>query len=103
MKQEGEQRVNCIPFYALVPGDDPEARFPKARSERFEMSVKESPRSTGGHQHLKLVNASPTMTNRDPSRVSWAGGSVAGARESNRVSWAGGSVAGASVPGMQRV
>ena len=72
VKQEGEQRVNAIPFYALVPDSDPEARFPRARSEQKEMSVKGLPyTSSGASGGVRLVNTSP--------RVSYeGGGSVAG-------------------------
>ena len=71
VKQEGEQRVNAIPFYALVPGSDPEARFPRVKSEQKEMSVKGLPYTHSGSSGIKLVNASP--------RASYDGGSVASA------------------------
>ncbi|GAX75917.1 hypothetical protein CEUSTIGMA_g3360.t1 [Chlamydomonas eustigma] len=46
-KVDMEQHVNSIPFYALVPGEDPEARFPKAKSERSTYSVKGLPVTAG--------------------------------------------------------
>jgi hypothetical protein len=56
-KVDLEQHVNSVPFYALVPGEDPEARFPKAKSERSTYSVKGLPINAGA----AAVNAIVSM------------------------------------------
>ena len=75
VKQEGEQRENSIPFYAIVPGPDPDARFPRTRSERPEMSVRGAPayNTSGGGGGARIIGASLAATPQD-SRQSWGGG-----------------------------
>ena len=71
--------MNSIPFYAIVPGPDPDARFPRTRSERPEMSVRGAPAyNNNGGGGARIIGASLAVTPHD-SRQSWGeGGSVMG-------------------------
>ncbi len=69
-RAEEEQHVNSIPFYALVPGEDPAARFPSARSERLQYSVKNLPMAHQPGQAASLRLGSVVPSTRSPfSRV----------------------------------
>ncbi|KAG1662466.1 hypothetical protein FOA52_009674 [Chlamydomonas sp. UWO 241] len=67
----GPRHLNTVPFYALVGGHDPGAKFPACKSERGPLSIK----SYAGKPSAESVAAALTYLNTP--RTSVASGSVA--------------------------